>query len=79
MDFLKKIRKLKKGKRKIIFWLIIGLVVVLLSSFFIFNAKRKIESFQGENILEEMGLQGLENSFQGTFLPANIEELIRER
>jgi uncharacterized BrkB/YihY/UPF0761 family membrane protein len=79
MNLLKKIRKIKKSKRKVIFWVIVILAIILFGSLFFVNAKKKIEAFEGKNFLEEIGLRELENLFNNDVLPANIENIIKEQ
>ncbi len=79
MNFLKKIRGLKKSQREIIFWLIIAFFIILFGAFFLVRAQQKIETFEDEGLLEEMGLTSFKDLFDNNFLPANIKEIIKEK
>jgi hypothetical protein len=79
MEFLNKIRKLKKRQREIIFWVIISCVVILFGSLFIINSQKRIEVLKEKNFLEGMNLTGIKEVLNKKLFPANIEGFIKEK
>jgi hypothetical protein len=56
MNFLDKIRSLPEWQRKIILWVLVGLLALILFGFWIKNVKRKVENFPSKKIIEKFQL-----------------------
>jgi len=63
-DLIKKIQELPEFKRKIILWSIIVILGLGLFSLYFKNIQRKLSSFEGEELKEELKLPALEEELK---------------
>ena len=77
MDLFKKIQALPETKRKIIFWAVLALAIILSFSFWVKKVKRTLEGFERESFLKEIKPPSFYESegFQEETLENELEQL----
>ena len=60
MDFIKKLQEQPESTRKIILWLIIVIIGLGLTVWWINSSYQKIKDFQKEEVIKELNLPGFE-------------------
>ena len=78
MEFLKKVQKLSERKRKMIFWVLISILAIILTIFYIKISKERIENIDIEEIQSEFPKWEPEKfvpEFEEFDLPKKLEEL----
>jgi hypothetical protein len=63
-NLLSRARELPEGKRKIIFWTVIIILTLTLSTFYIRNAQKRIVDINAEKTKEELQLPYLEEGLK---------------
>ena len=65
MNILNKIRSLSDKKRKIILWVIMIILIIFLSSFYIQDTKNILKENEGKQLFDQSDFQGIQEEVEG--------------